>query len=444
MGIRSKLILLLVGLILINLANFLFIRDTENKASEQLGWVEHTHQVLFESQALLGMLRDAETGQRGYLLTREVDYLQPYYSGIEGAAVRFNKLLELTSDNPKQQALLQQISQQMEAKFAELAETIALAGEANHESALAVVRSDRGQQVMLKLRALVAAFDEEEQRLLQLRKQEYDENQALLRQLFALELGFMLMLILLITYYVQLTIVSPLLKLTRNAQEIVEGKSHGQVEIHSQDEIGELARTLNVMNETLNDRAFVLTRLSEELKQERDKALHSSVTDALTGLYNRRKFEEICVQELKRARREANYLDLIIMDIDYFKAINDRYGHARGDQVLQQIGEYLEYISRRPNDFAFRIGGEEFVCIASSENDRAGRTYAELIRGGIEALRIENEGSEISDFVTLSVGVASADPDGDEDFYDLLRRADERLYIAKSLGRNRVVATDEG
>ncbi len=164
-----------------------------------------------------------------------------------------------------------------------------------------------------------------------------------------------------------------------------------------------------------------------------------ATTDQLTGLLNRRTFEERIRDELLKARRQATSLSLVMVDLDHFKHINDQYGHRAGDQVLREVAATLRHTVRR-TDLVSRWGGEEFaLAYLDSSPDEAARS-AELLRRAVESadIRLENG---VAVTVTLSAGVATARSDGFE-FDAVLGAADERLLAAKQGGRNRVVSGD--
>ncbi len=195
------------------------------------------------------------------------------------------------------------------------------------------------------------------------------------------------------------------------------------------------SRTMSLMRER-NDRL----RIEAELREANNKLQELSITDQLTGLYNRRHFESVFSTELKRARRDKKSLNLILVDIDYFKKLNDRYGHSVGDEALQTIGKELKELCRRPGDFAFRLGGEEFAIVSDGNPDSS---FGERIRSHIAGLTIANEDSGVCEHLTVSVGIAFTEPDGCDDISGLLKIADRRLYQAKRMGRNRVIVSDE-
>ncbi|MEP7049397.1 MAG: diguanylate cyclase [Pseudomonadota bacterium] len=160
-------------------------------------------------------------------------------------------------------------------------------------------------------------------------------------------------------------------------------------------------------------------------------------TDALTGLANKRAFEEALQRDLSRADRDHTWLTIVMSDIDFFKKINDTYGHPVGDDVLREVGRVFGS-KLRGGDLAARYGGEEFVLILPGSNSVGGKLAAERLRRAIEALRVNGSFS-----VTASFGVASVcGPGCANNMKDVISRADSALYAAKRGGRNRVVAAD--
>ncbi len=175
--------------------------------------------------------------------------------------------------------------------------------------------------------------------------------------------------------------------------------------------------------------------LLQRSRSENRRAEYLSKHDALTGLGNRRKLDEIFAVEMNRLRRHGGNLCLSIADIDHFKRINDNHGHTIGDDVLAQFGELLCQ-QMRPTDTAARIGGEEFVVLMPHTNIREALGTAERLRSAM----IEKKLGPLNDSVTVSIGVAEwrEGEDGDA----LLKRADRALYHAKRAGRNRVASAD--
>jgi diguanylate cyclase (GGDEF)-like protein len=188
----------------------------------------------------------------------------------------------------------------------------------------------------------------------------------------------------------------------------------------------------SALNARLNERAMELENANRQLES-------LSVTDPLTGLYNRRHFDDVLERTFNRTKEsEGDTLAFSIFDIDHFKRYNDRYGHPQGDVVLQRIAEMLRQSMRRASDFVFRLGGEEFCVIFSvHDTDTALRTV-ENLRRKIEGLAIPHLGNP-GNVVTASFGLTCVRVDSKVDQHAVYVSADNALYEAKSTGRNRVV-----
>jgi diguanylate cyclase (GGDEF)-like protein len=164
--------------------------------------------------------------------------------------------------------------------------------------------------------------------------------------------------------------------------------------------------------------------------------------DGLTGLANRRKFDEAIEVEWRRALRNKDYLSTILLDIDHFKAFNDTYGHQSGDECLKKVAECLKKQTRRAGELNARYGGEEFVIVLPGTPIKNALYVAESIRSSIFDMRIPHAGSAVSQYVTISAGVSSTIPVREYNSSALIRKADLELYQAKREGRNRVVGNE--
>jgi diguanylate cyclase (GGDEF)-like protein len=194
-----------------------------------------------------------------------------------------------------------------------------------------------------------------------------------------------------------------------------------RLDLNHNDEIGRLARDFNTMAESLMEHKTRLEELSSR--------------DGLTGLYNRREFEDRLREETQRARRYGKSLSVIILDIDHFKNVNDRYGHQAGDETLIAVADLIR-LSARPMDAVCRYGGEELAVILPETDASGAGILAERIRASVaESLTITPQGVEIQ--VTVSIGFAAFPQDGDTG-PGLVKAADEALYAAKQEGRNLV------
>lgn len=188
------------------------------------------------------------------------------------------------------------------------------------------------------------------------------------------------------------------------------------------------ARLLELEKGKLDHFSHELTRLSRE--------------DVLTGLANRRHFNEVFQAEWDRAKREQQALSLLFVDIDHFKLFNDTYGHLEGDRVLSEVGMALKGGLRRPGDMAVRYGGEEFVLLLPTTPEGGALEVAVQVHEAIEALAIPHRASLVADWVTVSVGAATLVPAPEMHSAQLLACADEALYAAKAAGRNCIVVAD--
>jgi diguanylate cyclase (GGDEF)-like protein len=165
-------------------------------------------------------------------------------------------------------------------------------------------------------------------------------------------------------------------------------------------------------------------------------------TDSLTGLMNRRAFDDVLVREFLRSLRANEPISVMLCDVDHFKRYNDSYGHQQGDQCLKDVAGRLKHILRRPADIAARYGGEEFVVLLPNTDAAGARAVAEAFRQAVRGLNIPHRGSDHRR-VTISIGVASSPGPAIDSAAILLRRADEALYRSKADGRDRVTDVND-
>ena len=247
------------------------------------------------------------------------------------------------------------------------------------------------------------------------------------------------------------SIVRPIHDLSRRARRIAQGETGVEIVPSERgDEIGVLSRALHEMVAKLNrnrvelernqreiERANrELTSANEELHRNNEVLEQLSFTDGLTRLHNHRYFQDRLRLEAKRADRTGESLALLLLDIDDFKALNDRYGHAVGDEVLRRVGAVIDAAVREV-DLPARYGGEEFAVLAPRTDEEGATTLAEKLRAEIAAERIQcNEAERVEDLgVTVSVGVALYSGDSRQLFVE----ADRALYRAKAEGKDCVV-----
>ncbi|WP_240776363.1 diguanylate cyclase [Nitrincola alkalilacustris] len=175
-----------------------------------------------------------------------------------------------------------------------------------------------------------------------------------------------------------------------------------------------------------------------QLKYQRDLLRRIALLDGLTGIANRRHFDDVYEREWRRAQRQGTSLSLVLADIDFFKGYNDHYGHQAGDACLRNVARGVCEQIHRPADLAARFGGEEFICMLPDTPTEGAEEVAERIREAVEALALPHAASAIAPHVTLSLGVATALEPVTTSAEALLKLADEQLYTAKKAGRNQV------
>ncbi|MBV1884334.1 MAG: diguanylate cyclase [Pseudomonadales bacterium] len=183
----------------------------------------------------------------------------------------------------------------------------------------------------------------------------------------------------------------------------------------------------------------LLTRKQDYLLEANEHLKVLVDIDGLTGIANRRHFDEELYEEWRRAKRTNGILAILMVDIDFFKAYNDCYGHQQGDNCLKVVAKVINQFGKRPGDLVARYGGEEFVVILSGVTASDARKIGKQICKSVLAKKIKHEKSSVANYVTVSVGVASADPFHLNSSDELVQLADKSLYRAKSQGRNQVV-----
>ncbi|MDD2060384.1 PleD family two-component system response regulator [Pseudomonas sp. GD03860] len=186
----------------------------------------------------------------------------------------------------------------------------------------------------------------------------------------------------------------------------------------------EAYRALRVSQQQLLDTNLVLQRLMN--------------SDGLTGLSNRRHFDEYLELEWRRAMREQAQLSLLMIDVDYFKSFNDNFGHLAGDEALRKVAEAIRNSCARPSDLPARYGGEEFALVLPNTSPGGARLVAEKLRQSVEAMQIPHNMPEAGSSLTVSIGLSTLTPSIGSHCRQLISAADKGLYLAKNNGRNQV------
>ena len=275
----------------------------------------------------------------------------------------------------------------------------------------------------------------------------------LMKKRLILATMFILLLAVLISMAYAKVILNPIKRLIEATEKVIAGNLDIRIETTRRDEIGRLTYIFNEMitkiktyMENLSVTNLKLEEINISLEQkvaERTRQLEIlSNLDGLTGIANRRKMDEYLEHEWDVAIRQKFPLSLVILDIDFFKNYNDTFGHPMGDECLKKVAGTIAGSLHRVSDFAARYGGEEFVAILSNTDKSGAYKTAERIRKEIENLHIPHTSSQVSDYVTVSLGASTLSSFDDKSLDDFVRSADEALYKAKQAGRNRTFTVE--
>lgn len=383
-GIEKKLFLGFTALSTALVVIGVMVFENAMRSIETTQWLSHTYEVITESEATLSLLKDIETGQRGYVITGNKDYLESYNSGIASIDEHFNHLKTLTTDNIHQQEKLQDL-EPIIAKRIELSKrVITLRRQQGFYAAQKVVLTHQGKQEMDEIRKLFFDIESEEKRLLEASRQAVikSNQDTLLAVLMLLGMSFIL-----------------------------------------------LAVSLLIANKYLKGKAALEAKLKEDV-----------IRDELTGLYNRREANRLLKEEMKCFGCINRSFGLVLLDIDLFKLVNDTYGHPVGDEVIKWVALQIRS-SIRFTDSAARFGGEEFLIILPNSSLNEVLPIAERTRRMIADTPFKTTGyseTQVQFKVTLSAGIAICSGRS-KTAADLLSEADQALYNAKREGRNRCV-----
>lgn len=208
--------------------------------------------------------------------------------------------------------------------------------------------------------------------------------------------------------------------------------------LHAGDQVFLNGRDVSREKANMREMEKVNTQLAEQKLALQEMAFH----DGLTGVFNRRYFDEVLHAEWRACAREGKVIAVLLLDIDHFKLYNDTYGHLQGDECLKHVATELQNRFKRPRDFVARYGGEEFVALLSDTDEKGALHKANEVVQAIAAMHIKHEKSPVQPYVTVSVGVAVVTPNLVDLPESLVQRADAVLYEAKSTGRNRAVLAE--
>ena len=413
--IFSAILIILVVIILAFLIRFAL--DANIKGQRILDDIEVSANQLFRA------IIDQETGQRGYSLTTDEEFLDPYYIGREQFSISSAELLNKTKSFEKLhiKALeIVELGEYWQATYAEPFVEQERTGENLNISLL-----DDAKHVSDNFRIISYEFSKyiDEERTVVRNTMKQRINMTLISLV-----AFIIVIILtnlLINYRILKSLIKPIIKLSNCVKSYTEHDFTKEVPIyHKQDELSELIRNVGVMRKELSSNIH---------------SLEAKVNfDGLTGLYNRRYFNELFTDAWQVAIEKSKPLSFLLLDIDYFKGYNDTYGHLKGDEILKTISKTLKEFNQEPNSYVARLGGEEFVVLLRDRDKEQSFQVAEEIREAIVALEIPHQSSHINKYVTVSIGVSSITPSVTNKPVELYKMADQALYESKNNGRNRV------
>ncbi len=254
-----------------------------------------------------------------------------------------------------------------------------------------------------------------------------------LRDMFLTLVGALVVVVAAVAFHMGRSIVGPLQRLIGAADRIADGDLEVRLTANRNDELGHLTLVFNQMADRLRHSRAEIMAANEAMQQQNQVLETLSITDSLTGLYNRSKLDAILSDQLARFKRTQREFTLLMMDIDHFKTLNDTYGHITGDEILSGVAQILVH-SIRSIDYAARYGGDEFIIILVETSAEQAQKTAERIRSQVEHMRYSSTGSTIA--VTVSIGIVRCQPT-DTTPTAVFARADRALYEAKHAGRNR-------
>lgn len=421
MSIKVKIIVYISLLFIIAIGNGLFTKTLENNSEIKLQWVNHTHYVIHTTDLLLSSLQDAETGQRGYLLTSKSEYLEPYYIGIKKTNDLISELKDLVSDNKSQLVLIDKLERNIQLKLAELNETIDKADKGEIDEALKIVNANIGKEYMDEIRRTISEFINVEKILLEQRKTEYEIYKTKISTIILVEIILFIFLAILTISFLNRTLFEPLKLLLKSTQEMENGEKVKVRDIVSKDEMGFLLSSFYEMNHKITSQVKILD--------------HKAHHDDLTGLLNRTSLKSSISNSILTSKFKTA---IIFIDLNDFKLLNDTLGHDVGDEVLKITATRLED-SIRLSDNVFRLGGDEFVILLKDIPDLV--SVKSIISGMISKFdqQVSIKGHKIE--ITLSIGVSVA-PDYGINPSELLKFADIAMYESKKIGKNEYTIYD--
>lgn len=366
---------------------------------------------------------DQETGQRGYGLTEDIKFLEPYQQGKEVFITTLTDLKNHMSDYPDLTDEIDELivkGEYWHEQFGVLLVEMLMRGE---EPSIALLNEEKN--ALDDIRSTFTTFTEEieKERTIVRNTMNKRINMTLASLVFII-IGTMLVN-LLINLKVLKSIIKPIIDLSGSVNAYAKHDfTHEIPDYQQKDELADLINKVDVMKSELSNSIRTL-----ELKAN---------IDGLTGLYNRRYFNDFLQKHWKLAKEHGENISLILFDIDYFKKYNDTYGHLAGDDCLKMISNQVQRYNENKNHLVARYGGEEFCIVLLGQPKCEVLAIAEDVRVSILNLKIPHETSKVHNYVTVSVGVSTMIPTEEMEYEQLILLTDKALYHSKENGRNRV------
>ena len=352
MSIQLKVTLFISFLLTFTIGNAFLILYLETIETEKVGLVNHTHEVLMESENLLGDMQDAETGQRGFLLTRNSFYLEPYNAVFIHEKEHFLKLQTLVSDNTDQLKRLQVVKKLIELKFHELDNTIKLAQNNNYQKAMELVKQDLGKQYMDDIRTNIKDFNNIETKLLEKRKDDFEQQRIIINSLIVLEIIFFIVMSLIAFVFLKINLFIPLKLLLSNTKKMERGEMINILDTGRNDVIGSLLTSFIKMNETVNSRTKELQGFKEmlEIKVKDEVEKNRKKDQQLIQQSRLAQMGEMISMIAHQWRQPLSSISAIAGTLS-MDVMMDEYKKEFFQERLESIDEISQHLSSTINDF---------------------------------------------------------------------------------------------
>lgn len=407
----------IILLVILSIVNIRFFLNENIRGQQALDSIEESTNHLFKA------VIDQETGQRGYNLTKDVTFLEPYNNGINEFSSSSEELVQATKKFPdlstKANELIEK-GQYWQERYGESLVELTHNGEQPTTQMIL-----DGKMVLDDFRQKVVSYSEkiEEQRSIVRNKMQTRINFTL-AGLFIISIGI-IFLNLFINFRILKSVIQPIIELSCCVESYKKYDFSKEIPTYrKKDELFELIQNVDIMR---NELSHSISSLESKVNY-----------DELTGLYNRRYFNEFIIKEWENAKVNSENFSLIIFDIDHYKKFNDTYGHLAGDDCLKSISHCLQDLNLPPRNFVARYGGEEFCVLLLQRTEQEAVAIAEEIRKAVLGLKIPHRTSPTNENVTVSLGVSTIIPTGELQPNDIISMADTALYQSKHNGRNQV------